>query len=194
MPDSNPPHGGVAEPLDCQVPQAEQADFRRRAAELKKVTLSDADLSTLGRMGDGGLTPLTGPMDRETFNRVLDEEVVGRGGKKYAWTIPLSFPIDRAQANSLKQGDNVALVNGKNDVVGTLQITDIFPFEKQRYLKVVYGTERTDHPGGKMVLSDPREMLLGGTVRVLPQPKHSEYGKFVLSPRETRALFGKMGW
>ena len=39
-----------------------------------------------------------------------------------------------------------------------------------------------------MVMSDPREMLLGGEVRVLPQPKHPEYGHFVLSPRETRAL------
>jgi sulfate adenylyltransferase len=31
-------------------------------------------------------------------------------------------------------------------------------------------------------------------VRVLPQPKHPEYGQFVLSPRETRALFKQKGW
>ena len=36
--------------------------------------------------------------------------------------------------------------------------------------------------------------LLGGEVHVLPQPKHPEYGKFVLSPRETRALFREKGW
>jgi sulfate adenylyltransferase len=28
----------------------------------------------------------------------------------------------------------------------------------------------------------------------LPQPKHPEYGQFVLSPRETRALFRERGW
>src|SRR5207245_8840402 len=56
------------------------------------------------------------------------------------------------------------------------------------------GTERTDHPGGRMVMSDPRDLLLGGEVRVLPQPRHPEYGQFVLSPRETRALFKQKGW
>src|SRR5262249_50430542 len=40
----------------------------------------------------------------------------------------------------------------------------------------------------------PRDWLLGGTVRVLPQPKHPEYGQYVLSPREARALFRKKGW
>ena len=35
----------------------------------------DADLSSLYRFGDGGLSPLTGPMDRATFNQVLDEEL-----------------------------------------------------------------------------------------------------------------------
>ena len=43
-------------------------------------------------------------------------------------------------------------------------------------------------------MNDPRDMLLGGEVRVLPQPKHPEYGQFVLSPRETRALFREAGW
>ena len=33
--------------------------------------------------------------------------------------------------------------------------------------------------------------LLGGPVRVLPQVKHAEYGEFILSPRETRALSSK---
>ena len=45
-----------------------------------------------------------------------------------------------------------------------------------------------------MVMSDPREMLLGGEVRVLPQPKHPEYGELVLTPRQTRALFRLKGW
>src|ERR1700724_77793 len=45
-----------------------------------------------------------------------------------------------------------------------------------------------------MTMNDPREMLLGGAVRVLPQPKNPEYGQFILSPRETCALFRQRGW
>jgi sulfate adenylyltransferase len=194
MPDLIPPHGGVSDPVDRNVPVEEEVDFRRRAAALKKVPVSDADLSTLYRLGDGGLSPLTGPMDRATFDRVLDEEVIVQGGKQYAWTIPLAFPADRALAGGLRSGETVALVNGKDEVVGSLTINDVFPFDKPRYLKSVYGTQRTDHPGGRMVLGDGRDLLLGGEVRVLRQPKHPEYGKFILSPRETRNLFRAKGW
>jgi sulfate adenylyltransferase len=194
MQDLIPPHGGLQEPVDRMVPAADVGEFRKRVAGLKKVPISDADLSSLYRIGDGGLSPLTGPMDRATVDRVLDGEVVLHNGKGYAWTIPIVFPADKGLAASLKVGETVALVNGRDEVVGSLDVRDVFPFDRGKYIKSVYGTERTDHPGGRMISSDPREMLVGGEVRVLPQPKHAEYGDLVLSPRETRALFRKRGW
>src|SRR5467141_3514028 len=104
MPDLIAPHGGLSEPINRNVPPTEVAAFRREAASLKSVPISDADLSTLYRLGDGGLSPLSGPMDRQTFNKVLDEEVLIHDGRPYAWTIPLSFPVDRTQAGALKIG------------------------------------------------------------------------------------------
>jgi sulfate adenylyltransferase len=184
----------LAEPIDRSVPPAEAEDFRRRAASLKRVPISDADLSSLYRFGDGGLSPLTGPMDRAAYERVLDEEVIVQSGKRYAWTIPIAFPVTQELARSLKPGETVALVNSRDEVVGTLDVRDTFAWDKPRYIKGVYGTERTDHPGGRMTLTDARDMLVGGDVRVLPQPKHPEFGQFVLSPRETRALFRQKGW
>lgn len=194
MADLVPPHGGVSELINRQVPETEVVEFQKQAGQWKRVPVSDADLSSLYRMGDGGLTPLTGPMNKETYDRVLDEEVIHSGGKPYAWTIPISFPVDKDLAASLKTGETVALVNANDEIVGSLEINDIFPWDKPRYIKGVYGTERTDHPGGHMTMDDKREMLLGGDVRVLPQPKHPEYGQYVLSPLQTRELFRQKGW
>lgn len=194
MPDLIPPHGGVAEPLNRMVPADQIAEFTAETKTLTKVPMSDADLSSLYRIGDGGLTPLPGPMTKAIFDQVLDDEVISHNGKKYAWTIPISFPMDKSLAGSVKAGDSVALVNSKNEIVGRLDVSDVFPWDKPRYLKSVYGTDRTDHPGGHMTMNDPRDMLMGGTVQVLPQPKHPEYGKFVLTPKETRALFAQKGW
>src|SRR5436190_22232461 len=104
MSDLIAPHGGLSTPVDRNVPAAEAADFRAKAASLVKIPVSDADLSTVYRLGDGGLRPLTGAMDRTTWQRVLDEEVIVHNGKKYAWTIPLAFPVDEALAKSLKAG------------------------------------------------------------------------------------------
>ena len=69
MADLIPPHGGLSNPIDRNVPTEEQAAFRASLAGLPHLLVSDADLSTLYRIGDGGLSPLTGPMDRETFDR-----------------------------------------------------------------------------------------------------------------------------
>ncbi len=194
MADLIPPHGGLSEPVDCQVPAVEAADFKARLAGLPKVPVSDADLSTLYRIGDGGLSPLTGAMDRETWNRVLNEEVLLHQGKKYAWTIPLAFPVEEALAGSLKPGQTVALINPRGEPVGSLEVRDVYPWDKQLYVKSVYGTDRWDHPGGRMVQNEPRTHLLGGPVRVLPQPAHPEYGQLILSPRQTRALFRQKGY
>jgi sulfate adenylyltransferase len=194
MADLIAPHGGLSEPVNRNVPAAEADAFRARAAKLPRVAVSDADLSTLYRLGDGGLSPLTGPMDQGTFKRVLEEEVIVHDGKKYAWTIPLAFPVSAEQAATLKAGQTVALVNGRDEIVGTLDVKDVYEWDKPAYVKGVYGTDRWDHPGGRMVQNDPRTHLLGGEVHVLPQPKNPEYGKYILSPRETRALFNQKGW
>jgi sulfate adenylyltransferase len=194
MPDLIPPHGGLSEPVDRTVPAAEAADFRARLEKQPRLTVSDADLSTLYRLGDGGLSPLSGGMDRATWDRVLDEEVLVHDGKKYAWSIPLAFPVSAEQAAALKPGLEVALVNARGEAVGSLTVSDVYEWDRPRYVRNVYGTERFDHPGGRMVQNDPRTHLVGGEVRVLPPPRHPEYGRFVLSPRETRALFRQKGW
>lgn len=196
MPDLIPPHGGLTEPVDRTVPANEVDAFRAEAEKLPRVPVSDADLSSVYRFGDGALSPLTGPMDGATYQRVLDEAVIEHGGKKYAWTIPISLPVTADQAAKLSKGQTVALVNGAGAVVATLAISDVFAWDKAAYLKSVYGTERTDHPGADMVLKGDADKthLVGGTLRVLPQPKHPKFGKYVLSPRDVRKLLASKGW
>ncbi len=196
MADLIAPHGGLSEPV-CTTVRPEDIDaFKAEAAKLEKVPVSDADLSTVYRFADGALSPLTGPMDRSTYNRVLDEGVIEHNGKLYAWTIPIGLPVTAAEAAKVKPGQTVALTNSAGNIVGTLAISDVYEWDKPRYLKSVYLTERTDHPGADMVLKQDADKthLLGGTIRALPQPKHPKFGKYVLSPREVRKLLAGKGW
>lgn len=187
-------HGGLRAPVDRTVTSERITEFGAEAKSLPLVSIDEADLSSLYRFGDGALSPLTGPMGKEAWHRSLDQGVVRHDGRDYAWTIPISFPVSAVRASALSPGQTVGLQNSAGETVGTLRIDDIFPFEKSKYLECVYQTKRTDHPGGKMVMGDSREMLLGGEVEVLPQPKHPEYGRFVLRPSETRRLFAEKGW
>ncbi|MDY0169545.1 MAG: hypothetical protein RBS80_23585 [Thermoguttaceae bacterium] len=191
-----PPHGGLETPI-CRTVGLEDVDqFLADCAGLTAVGVSDADLSTVYRLGDGGLSPLTGPMDSATYDRVLDEEVIERDGKLYAWTIPIALPVTEEVARKLGPGEKVALTNSAGRTVARLHVSDVFPWDKQKYLSRVYLTDRTDHPGGDMVLTGDADKthLLGGEIDVLPQPKNPKFGKYVLSPVEVRALLHEKGW
>lgn len=196
MADLIPPHGGLSEPVCCTVPQEEIESFRAEAASLPKVPVSAADLSTVYRLGDGTLSPLTGPMTSEVYNRVLDEAVIESNGKKYAWTIPLAFPVTSELAGTLAAGQKVALTDPSGDIVATLDVKDVYEWDKSRYIQSVYQTDRTDHPGADMVLKGDADKthLIGGDIRVLPQPKNPAFGDCVLTPREVRKLIAEKGW
>ncbi len=189
-------HGGLTEPICRTVPADQVAGFLARAMALTQVPVSDADLSTVYRLGDGGLSPLTGPMDSKTYHRVLEESVIEHEGKLYAWTIPIALPVTAELAARLKAGQEVALVNSAGQIVAALELNDVYAWDKAHYLKSVYLTDRTDHPGGDMVLKGDADKthLLGGTIRVLPQPKHPRFGKYVLKPSEVRKLLEAKGW
>jgi len=189
-----PVHGGLDAPVDRVVPLARRSAFLTEAEDLASVVVTAADLSTVYRLSDGGLSPLEGPMGSEEWNRVLDKRNIARGGRDYAWTIPLSLPLTDAEASGLGAGDSVAIRNEVGDVVAIVDDVEVFEYDKQRYVRAVYGTDRFDHPGGQAVESDPRGKLLGGRLRALPQPVNPEYGEYMLSPRMTRAFIRDHKW
>lgn len=196
MTDLIAPHGGLSEPVCCTVSEGEREAFLAEAAGLPQVPVSNGDLSTVYRIADGTLSPLTGPMNSEAYNLVLDEQVIISNGKKYAWTIPLALPVTSELAATLSAGQKVALTNADGEIVGTLDINDVYEWDKSKYLQSVYKTDRTDHPGADIVLvgDENNTHLIGGELKALPQPKNAVFGKYVLTPREVRALLAEKGW
>ncbi len=189
-------HGGLSEPVSCAVAEPELESLRQHALGLTQVPVTDADRSTVYRFGDGALSPLQGPMTQAVYERVLDEMVIERDGKLYAWSIPLALPVTAELAGRVSVGEEVALVDSSGEVIGVLSIADVFEWDKPRYLSAVYGTTRTDHPGADMVLKADAEKthLLGGTVQTFPQSVDASFRKYVLSPHEVRKLLADRGW
>src|SRR5262245_10568713 len=131
MPDLIAPHGG-GELVNRTVAPGAVADFRATAPCKTAIPVSDADLSTLYRIADGGLSPLTGPMTKAEYDRVLDEEVIERHGKKYAWSIPLALPVDEAAAKVLSAGAVHPLKNDRGELVGAIHVRDVYPWDKAK--------------------------------------------------------------
>jgi sulfate adenylyltransferase len=189
-----PVHGGLAEPVDRIVPLKERSAFLREAARLPKIRVSRADLSTVYRISDGALSPLEGPMRGDVYTRVLEQRCIEVLGRRYAWTIPLALPVSDDEAGRLSRGGSAAVCAESGEIVAIVDELEIFDWDKDLYVRRVYGTPRFDHPGGRQVQQDPRTRLVGGLLRALPQPLHPEYGEYMLSPRMTRALIRDRKW
>jgi sulfate adenylyltransferase len=158
------------------------------------VAVTAADLATVYRWADGTLSPTTGPMTREQYDLVLSDRVVISNGERHAWTIPLSLPVTDEEAAALEVGGTAVIVGPDGEIVGTLEVGSVFEWDKAATIEAVYGTDRTDHPGGAMLMNDARTTLVGGDLRALPPKPSPQYGDQVLAPLQTRALLATRGW
>ena len=193
MPDLVPVHGGLEALVSRTVPLSRRKQFLAEAASFPRVELSRADLSTVYRIADGTLSPLSGPMDGETWHDVLDNEAIDFGFRHYAWTAPMSLPLTDDEAKKVRVGHSAALVH-EGQIVASLRVSDLFEWDKPKHVEKFYGTARTDHPGAHLIMDDPRTKLIGGELWALPQPVDAEYGEFVFSPRQTRTLIAERRW
>lgn len=186
-----PVHGGLSEPVDRIVPRAQLE--RERWQELGRIEVDEIDRTTLYRIADGTLSPLVGPMGPADYESTLERAAIERGGKLWAWGIPIVLPVTDAEAARCRPGAKLALVH-RGEVFGRLTVESLHPWDKARFVRQVYGTQRTDHPGARLWTSDPRTQLVGGSIELVPFVDQRPFAARVMSPRQTRELIQRKGY
>ena len=174
-----PVHGGLDQPVN-------RIDASAAGAETTgTIAVNEVDRTTLYRIADGTLSPLEGPMGKADYDSVLGKGAINRGGKDWAWTIPIILPVTDAEAGACQAGAKLALsFEGQN--FGVLEVSDCFDWDKNAFIKAVYRTERTDHPGARLWTSDERTKLVGGTITLAPFADDRPFASRVMSPVDTR--------
>ena len=186
-----PVHGGLSAPIDRIVADA---DLDRAALDdAARIDVDETDRTTLYRIADGTLSPLEGPMGKADLESTLAHAYIERDGKKWAWGIPVILPVTDAEAATCKPGEVAALaIDGQ--VFGQLEISEVYDWDKQAFIKGAYGTERTDHPGAALWMDDPRTKLVAGKISLVPFQDERPFAKRVMGPKQTRALIAERGW
>ncbi len=174
--------------LEGEALNAESA----RARELKKVPLSSREAGDLIMMGIGGFTPLTGFMTRLDWERVCDGMVMANN---LFWPIPITLSTAPEIADTIKEGDDVALVrDGSDEIMAVMTVTEKYAIDKAHECMMVYKTTDAKHPGVKMVM-EQGEVNLAGPVKVLSLGEFaSKFPGLFLTPAQTRAYFETKGW
>jgi sulfate adenylyltransferase len=201
-----PPHGGKGLTC-CLLEGAELAAEKKKAAGLKKVSISDREKGDLIMMGIGGFSPLTGFMTRADWKGVCENFLLADGT---FWPIPVTLSASAEDARAIKEGDEIALFDDKHgEMMATMKVTEKFAMsaaDKKFECEKVYMGEGTatpeefwkiakdDHPGVQMVM-EQKDFCLAGPVKVLSESDYpTKYPGVYQRPAESRRIFDEKGW
>ena len=185
----SPVHGGLAAPVNRINTDLDAGAW----TELASVAVDEVDETTLYRIADGTLSPLTGPMGADYYASVLERKAIERDGALWAWTIPVILPVTDEEAAALEAGATARLERDGRPF-GTITIDSVYDWDKAAFIEAVYGTDRMDHPGARLWTSDERSKIVGGTIELLPFEDARSFAPRVMSPTQTRALIEERGW
>jgi len=185
------PHG--SDSLKPLLLQGAELDAElARAKDLPQVNVSSREVGDIIMLGIGGFTPLDGFMTHADWLGVCDGMRMTSG---LFWPIPITLSVDQTTADSIKEGNSIALVDPeRNEILATMVVTEKYTIDKAHECMQVYKTTDMEHPGVKMVM-EQGEVNLAGSIKVLSQGEFPEkYGEQFLTPAQTRELFTKNGW
>lgn len=181
------PHGGTL--INRLVSATERDAMMKRANQAPKVELSAVSLSDLMLIAMGVVSPLKGFMSQDDYQGVVHDMHLASG---VPWTIPIALPVDTATADSLQTGQDIALVDEAGNLVGLLELSDKYSYDKEVEAENVYRTTEDAHPGVARVYAQG-DVYLGGDVWVFDLPEPEFPGEFY-TPEQSRTYFKEQGW
>lgn len=184
------PHGGKLKPL--LLTGEEQNEYKEKARFLSKNRLTSRERDDLIMMGIGAFSPLKGFMGKADWQGVCDEM---RMADHTFWPIPITLSVDEETAKTLKDGQEVTLLDRETDeLVGLMVVEEKYRIDKDYECQQVFKTTDPKHPGVAKVMAQG-DVNLGGSVKVLSEGGYPERFKGIYArPEETRKLFQEKGW
>ncbi|RJP70084.1 MAG: sulfate adenylyltransferase [Candidatus Abyssobacteria bacterium SURF_17] len=165
---------------------------RAKAEKLPKVIMTSRETSDLIMMAIGAFTPLDGFMTKADWKGVCAEYKMANG---VFWPIPITLSAKKEVANSIKEGQEIALVDEEtNELMGSMKVTEKYTIDKEYECKQVFRTNDLEHPGVAKVMSQA-EVNLAGPVKVFSESYYPvEFKDIYMRPAESRKLFEQKGW
>ncbi|MGO2214138.1 sulfate adenylyltransferase [Psychrobacter alimentarius] len=189
-----PPHGSTAlKPLLLNGEARTQA--LKLASTLPTITLSSRERGDLIMFGIGGFTPLNGFMNQADWKGVVDDMRLQSGDNAdLFWPIPITLSAPKETADSLNQGDKVALVAQDGEIMGILTVEETYTIDKEYECQKVFTTTDSEHPGVQQVLNQ-EAVNVAGSVEVLSEGEFPTlYPEIYKTPAETREILDAKGW
>jgi sulfate adenylyltransferase len=191
MPQLVPPHASkTVKPL--LLPETERAEELKRASMLKQVPLDSRTVSDIFMLAMGAYTPLDGFMGHDDWRGSCLDMKLANG---VFWPIPITLPVNKALADSLRAEEEVALTDASSgEILAVMEVREKYAIDKAIEAEHVYRTTDPKHPGVAKLLAQG-DVNLAGRVMVLSEGEYpSKYPDLYIRPAESRAMFLERGW
>jgi len=182
------PHGGRL--INREVRGAERERLLQKAPPMETIHLNAREISDLEMIAVGAFSPLEGFMTRADYESVRDRNHLVNG---LPWTIPITLSIKEKNGHRYKEGEDVALYDEEDHLLGVLHLQEKFRYDKEREAQQVFRTTDPAHPGVKS-LYEQGDWLLGGPITLINRPNGVKFPQYRLDPAQTRAEFERRGW
>jgi len=177
------PHGGIL------VHREASADDLNGIEALAHLTVSHTTLMDCEQFALGTYSPLTGFMDQETLESVLNENQLPNG---LVWTMPLLLQTDAESVKDIASGDRIVLQNSNGFVHSLMDVGAIFSLDKEDLAGKWFGSTSDQHPGVARFLGGG-EVLVAGNITLI-EHLPSQHRHYELSPAQSRYIFTHKGW
>jgi sulfate adenylyltransferase len=140
----------------------------------------------------GYFSPLEGFLTAADVDSVVKNMTLASG---YVWSIPLVFDLSDGQIKEMgiKEGGKL-LLTYQDQPFATLDVEEIFSYDKELIAKHVYGTTDPKHPGVKRTQAY-QDKFIGGKVTIVNPPViNPPFDNFWFPPKAQRELFAQRGW
>ncbi len=182
-------HGGVLK--EGYLGDSASEEEKAKAKDYKSWDLGPRQLCDIELILDGAFSPLEGFLGREDYEAVLAEMRLTSG---LLWPIPITLDVTAEFADSINEGEWIALRDPEGVMVATMEVADKWSPEKAGEATSVFGTENPAHPGVDYLLNQANEVYLGGKLKGVEPPLHYDFRLLRDTPAELRGRFRKLGW
>lgn len=182
------PHGGKL--VSRIVSDKYRETLKEKIFNLKSIRLNKRQVSDLEMLAIGAYSSLKGFMCKKDYLSVLYNM---RLANNLIWSIPITLAINNEEAKQLKTEEEIALSDEFGTVFGVIRLEEMYLYDKELEAEKVYKTKNIKHPGVNTLYSQGNT-LLAGEIEIIELPKHTQYKKYYLPPKQTREIFTKHSW
>lgn len=163
---------------------------------MKEIVLNERQLSDFELIIDGSFDPVTGFMNKEDYNNVVDNLCLSNG--KF-FPMPIVLAISLEKSIELLNEDRVLLKTETNIILCEMIIDSIYKPDFEKESIKVFGSDisETNHPYIRLLNDYYKQNMLyigGSFENVSSHQFHYDFSEYRLSPSNTKKWFKENGW